>query len=74
VILCATRYHAQAHVTSGALIHYALSLATRKTLTAGGLIILLATVCYGDFCRGLQLWLLLLLLLLLFFFFLKIVF
>jgi hypothetical protein len=49
VIFHETRHHAQAHVTSGALIHRALSLAARRTLTGGGLISL-ATVYYGDFC------------------------
>jgi hypothetical protein len=29
-----TRHHAQAHITSGAFIHSALSLATRRTQTA----------------------------------------
>jgi len=34
VIFCKTRHHAQAHVTSGALIHCALSLAARRTQMA----------------------------------------
>jgi len=37
VIFHYTRHHTQAHVTSGALIHSALSLATRKTHTAAPL-------------------------------------
>jgi hypothetical protein len=37
VIFRETRHHAQAHVTSGALIHCALSLATRRTQTAAQL-------------------------------------
>jgi hypothetical protein len=64
VIFHETRHHAQAHVKSGPLTLCALSLSGR-TLTADGLIISLATVCYGNFCWGLLLLLLLLLLILL---------
>ena len=50
VIFLETRHHTQAHITSGALIHYALSLAMRRTQDsfAVGLMISLASVCYGD--------------------------
>ena len=61
VMFCKRRHHARAHVSSGALIHCALSLAVRRTQMAGGLMISLATLCYGDFCWGLQLFLLLIL-------------
>jgi hypothetical protein len=61
-----TRHHAQVHVTSGALVHYALSLAAERTRQSSG-VISLAIVCYGYFCWGF-------LLLFLFFFFLKIIF
>ena len=37
VIFCETRYHAQAHVTSGGLIHCVLSLAARRTQMAAQL-------------------------------------
>jgi hypothetical protein len=52
VIFCETRHHAQAHVAYGALVHRDLSLATRRRQTAAqlGLMISLASVCYGDFC------------------------
>jgi len=37
MIFLETKHHAQAHVTSGALIHCALSLAARRTQTAAEL-------------------------------------
>jgi len=44
-----TRHHAQVPVTSGALMHCALSLAARrKDGSTVGLVILLASVCHGD--------------------------
>ena len=75
VIFHETRHHAQAHVTFGALIRSAPIFGCEKNTdnSAVGLMISLASVCYGDFCWGLLL-LLLLLLFLFFFFFLKIVF
>jgi hypothetical protein len=53
VIFHKTRHHAQAHVTSGALTHRALSFFGHKKNVDGntvGLMILLASVCYGYFC------------------------
>jgi len=37
VIFCEMRHHAQAHITSGAFIHCAVSLAVRRTQTAAQL-------------------------------------
>jgi len=37
VIFCKTRHYARVHITSGALIHYTLSLAVRRTQTAAQL-------------------------------------
>ena len=34
MLFCETRHHTQAHITSGALVHYTLSLAARRTQTA----------------------------------------
>jgi len=51
VIFRETRHHAQAHVTSGALVHCALSLAARRTQMAEQ---------YVDFAGQCLLWLLLL--------------
>ena len=67
VIFLETRHHTQAHITSGTLIHCALSLAARKTQMAVQFCSDFAGQCYGNFCWGL-------LLLLFFFFFPKIVF
>ena len=51
VIFHETRHHAQAHTTSGALIHCALSSAARRTQTAEQFgLISLASVCYGYIC------------------------
>jgi hypothetical protein len=49
VIFRETRHHAQAHVTSGALVHCAFSLAARKTHGSGvGWMISLASAGYGE--------------------------
>ena len=51
VIFCETRHHAQVHVTSGALVHCALSFSVKRTQTAE------QWVCFTGHCL---LWLLLL--------------
>jgi len=49
VIFHKTRHLEQAHITSGAFMHCATSLAvTNRDGSAFGLMISLATVCYGD--------------------------
>jgi hypothetical protein len=48
VIFHETRHVEQAHITFGAFIHRALSLAERSTQQRIGLMILLASDCYGD--------------------------
>jgi len=51
VIFLEMRHHAQAHVTSGALIHCPCFARQKNTHgSAVGLMISLTSVCYGDFC------------------------